>query len=401
MMILHENYSVTGQIKMLRLSGKGKVYGEGLGEPVILTVTDNYSLPKVLRENGALLLDPNKSAVSGYGAYLSYNQEPTFKTDSLDKVFILPEYLDYIRPGDIVRLSPNGSVRALFRKSARYNTLMLTEQCDQYCLMCSQPPKNVDDSWLLTEAMEVIEVIPRDTKMLGFSGGEPTLYGDGLVRLVAKCKNFLPSTGIDILTNGRAFADADFSERMARVDHPYCTFCIPLYSDDPVTHDYVVQHEGAFDDAIRGILNLKSQDQRVEIRIVIHNQTIDRLVQTCEFIARNLIFVDHVALMGLEITGFTRANLDKLWIDPFDYKDTLSDAVALLNSYGISTSVYNHQLCTINEDVLGNYVHSISDWKNEFVDECSGCSRMSDCGGFFSSSKQFQYSDHIRPFEHV
>jgi len=33
---------------------------------------------------------------------------------------------------------------------------------------------------------------------------------------------------------------------------------IPIYSDDPVRHDYVVQSKGAFDETIQGILNLNS-----------------------------------------------------------------------------------------------------------------------------------------------
>jgi hypothetical protein len=37
-------------------------------------------------------------------------------------------------------------------------------------------------------------------------------------------------------------------------------------------------------------------------------QTFARLPQLAEFIVRNLTFVDHVALMGLEITGFTCAD---------------------------------------------------------------------------------------------
>jgi hypothetical protein len=37
-----------------------------------------------------------------------------------------------------------------------------------------------------------------------------------------------------------------------------------------------------------------------------------RLRQLAEFRARNLTFVEHIALMGLKITGFTRANLDSL-----------------------------------------------------------------------------------------
>jgi hypothetical protein len=41
-----------------------------------------------------------------------------------------------------------------------------------------------------------------------------------------------------------------------------------------------------------------------------------QLRDTCAWLARNLPFVDHVALMGLENTGFALANQDLLWIDP-------------------------------------------------------------------------------------
>ena|ERR1700686_547244 len=94
---------------------------------------------------------------------------------------------------------------------------------------------------------------------------------------------------------------------------------IPLYSDIASKHDFVVQAKGAFDETVRGIMNLARVGQRIEIRFVIHQQTFSRLAHTPRFIARNLPFVDQVALMGLEITGFTKANLGALWIDPIEY----------------------------------------------------------------------------------
>ena len=96
---------------------------------------------------------------------------------------------------------------------------------------------------------------------------------------------------------------------------------------------------------------------------MVHKQSISRLPQLCEYIARNLLFVDHVTLMGLEMIGFTRANLDALWIDPADYRDVLSEAVGILAAYRMNVSVYNHQLCLVNDDVLPYYRKSISDWK--------------------------------------
>lgn len=102
--------------------------------------------------------------------------------------------------------------------------------------------------------------------------------------------------------------------------------------------------------------------------------------------------------MGLEITGFTRANLDKLWIDPFEYKDILSEAIKTLDTYGMRSSVYNHQLCTVNSDVMHRYRRSISDWKNDYLEICNQCTRKQLCGGFFSSQIQFKHSSYIKPF---
>jgi His-Xaa-Ser system radical SAM maturase HxsC len=379
---------------MLKLYGKTDFKNVSFEGWKLFYVTSNANIPDILKNQYAFITD-NANYKKGFGSYLAFKEI----TEDIPNLFILSDEYKYLSEGDIIRLNNNGSYACIFRVSSRYNTLLLTEQCNHYCLMCSQPPKKQDDSWLLDQAFKIIEMIPKNTNWMGFSGGEPTLYGDGFISLLRKTKLSLPNTGLDVLTNGRAFSDENFTKSISNADHPNCTFGIPLYSHDPDRHNYVVQAENAFDETIKGILNLKAYNQRVEIRVVIHKQTIDHLIETCRYITRNLIFVDHVALMGLEITGFTRANLDKLWVDPYDYKDILSEAVSILNQYDIPTSVYNHQLCTVNEDVLNNYQKSISDWKNEYVDECKSCQKVNDCGGFFSSSKKYRYSDNIRPFK--
>jgi hypothetical protein len=69
--------------------------------------------------------------------------------------------------------------------------------------------------------------------------------------------------------------------------------------------------------------------------IILHAITAPRLRQTCEWFARNLPFIDHIALMGLENTGFTLANQDLLWIDPLDYADDLTAGVRDLRAAGV------------------------------------------------------------------
>lgn len=382
---------------MLKLQGGVEVLRARAHEPYLVRLTKNADLPLALRATRALLVDAG-NAPEGFRAVLVRHLEKPGDLPNTD-VFRLPPDFHYLDEGDIIRLNPrNASLHSLYRSKSRHNTILLTERCNHYCLMCSQPPKTVDDSWRLDEAFELLKLIPIDAESILFSGGEPTLYADGFIELIRHTKSWLPHTSVVVLSNGRAFSDFGFVRKLAAVNHPDCLLGIPLYSDDPVRHDYVVQSEGAFDETVKGILNLKRLSQKVEVRVVIHRQTVDRLVRTCEFIARNLLFVDHVALMGLEITGFTRANLEALWIDPYDYKDILSAAVDVLLSYGLNTSVYNYQLCTVNLDILKVYKKSISDWKNEYVEECDKCSRRGECGGFFSSSVMYRRSAHIQAF---
>jgi His-Xaa-Ser system radical SAM maturase HxsC len=145
---------------------------------------------------------------------------------------------------------------------------------------------------------------------------------------------------------------------------------------------------------VPGIMNLAQLGQRVEIRVVLHQQTAPALPEIAEFIARNLPFVDQVALMGLEMIGLARANIPALWIDPTEYADELAEAVLILDRSRIRTMIYNHQLCLLPRALWPFAVRSISDWKNEYHPECDACGVRDQCGGFFFSAK-YKVSENI------
>ena len=101
--------------------------------------------------------------------------------------------------------------------------------------------------------------------------------------------------------------------------------------------------------------------------------------------------------MGLEVTGFTKANLPELWIDPYDYSSVLADAALYLESAGINISVYNLQHCVLDKRIWHLSRKSISDWKNDYLETCQNCSLLDDCGGLFSTGMT-KVSEHIAPF---
>jgi His-Xaa-Ser system radical SAM maturase HxsC len=260
--------------------------------------------------------------------------------------------------------------------------------------MCSQPPRDIDDRYRVDDMLAALPLLHPDTHEISITGGEPTLCGDDFIRLIQATKNHLPNTGLHILSNGRNFKDLNLAIKVAHVKHPDVMIGIPLYADYSQLHDFIVQADNAFDDTIRGILNLKRCKVPVEIRIVIHQKNYHRLPKLAEFIARNLLFVDHVALMGLEFMGFAKSNLKELWIDPYDYRNELKEAVESLANMRVS--IYNTPLCLIPESIRCHSASSISDWKNDYLEACSNCSAKQQCGGFFSSNLG-TVSEHIKP----
>ncbi|MBD9437335.1 His-Xaa-Ser system radical SAM maturase HxsC [Pseudoxanthomonas sp. PXM03] len=291
---------------------------------------------------------------------------------------------DWTSPGDVLELQPSASRAALrYRRGDNGNVLFATEQCNSYCLMCSQPPRVIDDYWRLEQLHALIDLIDKDERSLAVSGGEPMLLGDGLVEVIAHCQAALPQTHVHVLSNGRLAGEGGYARRFTGL-HESLTWGIPLYGDTPLLHDYIVQRQGAFAQTLRGLYAMEQAKQRIEIRIVLVKDAVQRLESIARFIYRNLPFAEHVALMGVEPIGFAKAHHQSLWMDPIDMGPALSDSVQFLSSRNIAVSIYNLPLCTLSRELWSFSRQSISHWKQNYRPECQPCQVRQRCGGFFS-----------------
>lgn len=321
--------------------------------------------------------------LTGYAAVL-FEGEPTVAGPCLHGY----ESLDFLRDGYVVAVDTgNGFTHVLYRPESRHNAIFATERCNSNCLMCSQPPREMDDSGMAAEHLRLIELILNQPEHFGITGGEPTLLKDGLVDVIAKLKERFPQTRVTMLSNGRMYAYEDYVEKLAAVGHPNFLTSIPLYANNAVDHDYVVQAKGAFDQTIQGLYNTAKHGLAVELRVVLHKQTIPGLLELAEFIYRNLPFVRHVALMGLENMGYVKKNWDLLWIDPVDYAEELEATVRHFYYRRVNASIYNLPLCVLPRSVWSFARKSISDFKNIYLDECENCSVKERCSGLFQSSE--------------
>ncbi|MEA2337929.1 MAG: hypothetical protein QOE82_1936 [Thermoanaerobaculia bacterium] len=371
-MKLHENAHVAGVDRTL--------IGRVARSPVEVNRADTW----LLADDGVLPCDPR-----GYLGVLAFGAPPPQADTPIAHGL---RHLTYLDDGDVVAVDPNGFVRTLYRRASTSNFILVTEQCNSLCLMCSQPPKTIDDSDRLAEHLRLIDLIDPSTRELGITGGEPTLFRDGFLALIARCKERLPATALHVLSNGRLFFYRRFAAKLGAIAHPDLVLGIPLYSDIDTQHDYIVQAAGAFEETVIGLQNLDRYKVRVEIRVVLHALSIPRLPQLAAFIARNFPFACHIALMGLEMFGLVHQHLGELWIDPADYQHELLAASEILCDVGLNVSLYNHQLCVLDPKLWPLARKSISDWKNVYLPECNGCSVMSSCGGFFQSGTKIRSS---------
>jgi len=342
--------------------------------------SDSHNLPTII-------------SFDGYRAVLSHNE----LTEELSVPYIhLLRESDHIRDGDIVALdATTGNVRSLYRPYELHHHLFVTERCNSNCLMCSQPPRDKDDVAALTKRnIELISLIEEPPPYLTITGGEPTLLGNSLFTLISQLKKSMPATELHMLTNGRTFAFPEYARNFVAIGHPNISLGIPLYSDTAGVHDYVVQARGAFDQTVAGFHQAARHGIRVEVRVVLHKLTIPRLTKLVDYIYRNLTFVEHIALMGLEYTGYTPRNIGELWIDPFDYQDELEAAVEYLDTRNMTVSIYNHQLCVLRPSLWTFARKSISDWKTLYLPECRECSALTSCGGIFQWAVK-KHSAHI------
>jgi His-Xaa-Ser system radical SAM maturase HxsC len=364
-------------------------------EPIIGRVTRN---PNSTVDNSLLICENELDGIARekFSAILT-------KTDfaghngSVPMITKVPTF-EHLSEGDLVVANTDGNINTLYRLNSFHNTLLATERCNSNCLMCSQPPRDKNDiPRLFAIHKKLIPLIPKDCIELGVSGGEPTLMGESFFNLLETLKEHLPETEIHVLTNGRSFAWHEMAQRLADINYSRLMLGIPVYADYYQVHDYIVQAKDAFNQTILGLHNLARYNQRIEIRVVLHKQSIPRLTKLAKYIYKNLPFAEHVTFMGLEFIGYTPHNIDKLWIDPHDYINELGEAVEFLAGQGMHVSIYNSQLCVLPEPLWKYCRKSISDWKNSYLPECEKCSKFQDCGGLFTWNLS-KHSEHIKAF---
>jgi len=117
------------------------------------------------------------------------------------RLIAVPVKYAYLADGDVLGFDHSSrKIPHPVRRNSAHNSFLVTERCNNYCLMCSQPPKDVDDRWILSEIKESLPLIDPATHALTFTGGETLSDWVDFITVLKECRDRLPTTAIQVLT---------------------------------------------------------------------------------------------------------------------------------------------------------------------------------------------------------
>lgn len=294
---------------------------------------------------------------------------------------------DWTEHGDVVYADGRGKVRVALSQSANANTLLVTERCDNLCLFCSQPPRNVNDEILFAYAAQAI-IAFNSKKVIGISGGEPLLIPKYILNFFKVLNQFGNKTPLHILSNGRAFSKKSFVDDFYKMNtERFVMVGVPLYGTSSKVHDKLVQSKGAWSETIAGLINASNAGIEIELRIIPTQLNYTEISSIIELALSCFNRIASISIMSLEQTGWAKKNWSELYIAPSAYHEELVKSCLMGKRFGVDVSLFNYPLCHIPKEVHHYAKKTISDWKNVYEEACFSCALKNDCGGFFTSIK--------------
>lgn len=213
--------------------------------------------------------------------------------------------------------------------------------CNNNCKFCylTEDEKKLGDRAMEEIKNDLFLYREQGVTDVAFSGGEPTIRND-IFELVSHARH-LGYEERGIVSNGRMFYYLDFCFKL--VESGANSFVITLVGHIAEIHDYLVRVDGAFNQVIAGIKNLKKLNQRVIINSVITKQNYRFLPQFVDLL-KNL-GVNQIQLAFPLITGNAYENRYEIVPSKSEIIPYLYEALDLASKYGILIMVEAYPFC--------------------------------------------------------
>ncbi len=174
--------------------------------------------------------------------------------------------------------------------------IQITRNCNQRCIICSNPPSGWKDLSLVQAKKLIDRYIREKYDGLILSGGEPTIY-PYLPELINYCeKKKFP---VRIISNGQRMADAGYVRLLVAAGLKHVE--ISLYSSRKDIQARLTGNVDSLDNVKAALNNLIKTKIRIDICITINKLNADHLSETVRFILKGYPAIPHLIFNNLDL----------------------------------------------------------------------------------------------------
>ena len=279
----------------------------------------------------------------------------------------------------------------------RFVTVHLTRRCNSRCRFCVTDPIGATAEIPVDEADAFLAAHAGDGfEAFSLVGGEPTVYRE-LPELLERAQRHGYPAG-QLFTNGRAFANRRYAERIAALG--VGVYVISMHGPDATVHDALTDAPGSFEQAVKGIRNLKALGQTVTTLSVITGPNHRLLRPLVELLME--LDVDLINLAGLCPQGLAAVNWDAMRVCYREVLPYLEEAIDTVHAAGREVVIEGFPFCVVrpHEHLCWEYPHRRQElllFQGHVIDDydvslngakaytarCEGCAVRGVCGGIY------------------
>jgi MoaA/NifB/PqqE/SkfB family radical SAM enzyme len=284
-------------------------------------------------------------------------------------------------------------------------------KCDNRCVMCANTGRfalNAGRGYLLKPQALRLEkhlrggaAYRKNARVPGawnLTGGEPTLNPDFL-KMIAYFRRRLPREPLQLLSNGRRFADGAFAAAFVAAARPPFTLAVSLHGPSAAVHDSVTGVKGSFRQTLAGLKHVFALPGApfVELRVILHRLNYPRLGATLGLIARTFRGRAYrVVVLHYEHEGRGALNRAKLAV-PLSVTARRVNACARALAAFPEARLYHFPLCLLKPELRGLAVVSLPPEDRVYPPCCRGCSARQACVGLMRPYARLYGGAELRP----
>lgn len=280
--------------------------------------------------------------------------------------------------------------------------LPLWNKCNNRCLMCSNPPDYSQSGGYRVEDLlqRIGKINPKEGEVY-LTGGEPTLHPDFL-KLLSILRKKCPEAKIVLDTNGRMFCYLDFLKKT--LDNGKMEFQVSLCGHNKVLFEKITRAKGSFEQTVEGIKNilaLKSNNNEVEVRVVIHRLTLPHLDKIYSFVRKSFPQIERLIFIFMEYEGIAGINRKMIGVTYREARPYLEKLFSKTKKSPFEIRFYHFPLCVLSSKFWPYIWRTLPKEEVTFLSKCKQCCHREHCLGIHRDYLKYMGEEEFHPLRKI